>query len=133
LRRSCEVSMAKTKDTEAQKAAALVVKEAPRAPPTPLEVFHRNLVLVDKYSETRDTLQLSRVWRYMGHLRAHLAAAHLKAAIDTYVGDKAHLLALLAAAVAARTPAGEVRVWGLAVAAVCPCLCPPPTCASASA
>jgi hypothetical protein len=104
--------MAKTKDTEAAKAAAVVVKAAPPRLPTPVEIFHRNLSLVDKYSETRDALQLSRVWRYMGHLRAHLAASHLKAAIETYVqGDKARLLALLAAAVAARTPSGEVR-WG---------------------
>jgi hypothetical protein len=105
--------MAKTKDGDAKKAAAAKVKEVVRPPPTALEIFHRNLVLVDKYSESRDALQLSRVWRYLNHLRLHLAVSHLKAAIETYVGDatsKARLQALLATVVASsRAPSGEVR------------------------
>jgi hypothetical protein len=105
--------MAKTKETDAAKAAVLAVKAVQRPPPTPIEIFHRNITLVDKFSETRDAQQLARVWRYMGHLRVHLAASHLKAAIETYVqGDKARLLALLAVVTAARTPSGEVRFFG---------------------
>ena len=103
--------MARTKDTEAKKAAAKEVKAVARPPPTPVEIFHRNLALIDKYSESRDTLQLSRVWRYMAHLRAHLPASPLKAAIETYVtGDKARLLAILATALAARAPVSEVSL-----------------------
>ena len=62
-------------------------------------VFHRNLTLLDTYTEARDPIMLFRVFRYISHLRAHLPHSALKFAMDLYLSgeSKARLHALLAA------------------------------------
>jgi len=46
------------------------------------------LTLLDSYTESRDSFLLSRVFRYVGHLRKHLPVTALKFAVDLYTtGD----------------------------------------------
>jgi len=70
----------------------------PPPPLSPLQVFHTNLRLIDKYEGTRDVLHVLRVMRYTRHLCLHLPRSHMLSAIDTYISSaesKSKLLALL--------------------------------------
>ena len=93
--------MANEAKKDAKGKAELAKKAVPAAPKplTPLETLHSHIATLEKFVDTRDTRFLTRVLRYINHLRGTLSSDELKTAITTYVLDatrSASLLELLA-------------------------------------
>jgi hypothetical protein len=76
-------------------------------------VLHRNLGLLDKYVDSRDSRFLLKVLRYSNFLRGHLPVSELKAVMASQVPDKARLAQLneIADAVLAKRPEPVRTGW----------------------
>lgn len=100
VRTTSALTSAMSKDVKSKdvKKKTELEKKAPVPPPkplTPLETLHAHIFLLEKFVDTRDSRFLTRVLRYMSHVRSTLPTEELRSAIQTFVLDSARSEALL--------------------------------------
>lgn len=79
---------------------------------TLLAVLHRNLGLLEKYVDGRDSRLLLKALRYTNYLRQHLPVAEVRAVVATHVLDRERVAAIEALAGAVLDVRSEpVSVW----------------------